>query len=245
VFDKASGDTYYYDPNTKKTTWDLPENALIDHGNGVIAPAHGGEATANTSAAAVAARPRHANSMFSLKNGQAAAAAAAPSAYAGAANAANAANAAASLSLSHHAAADASAMAGDGRNLSVRNARQMGKHFAGGNLSGLAGNGSMRVVDQRSNIVNTTQVHHQAEKQRKIAEALVSGGNDDGKQSYGMVWNRQTGEFSKALRIGQRSKSKHQIHSLAAQALDLRRREQMAGQLPAKKKRHARHKYGF
>ena len=129
--------------------------------------------------------------------------------------------------------------------LNSRDARQMGKRFAEGNLSGMGqNNSSMKVVDQHSNIMSTAEVHKKAEQQRKIAEALVAG-IDGKKQSYGSVWNRQTGEFSKALRIGQRSKAKHQIHSLAAQALELRRREQLAGQLPAKRKRHARHKYGF
>ena len=156
MFDKASGDTYYYDPKTKETTWDLPENALIDHGNGNIAPANGGGATSNVSAAAIVSRPRHANSMFSLKSGRpagAAAAAAAPLAVGGAG----------ALSTSSYPTGESAAMAGEGRNLSVRDAREMGKHFAGGNLSRLSQNISMRVVDQRSNIVNTTQVHQQAE----------------------------------------------------------------------------------
>lgn len=212
--DKASGGTYYYDPKTRETRWELPEGAVVDGVSQEISK--------------LSSKPVHANSMFSLRGGLH--------------------TSAATQAMTGSYSQARESHAGDlprSSQFTERHARKLGKDFAGGDMSRLTKSDGLVVVDQRSNIETTAQVHQEAEKQRKIAEALNPEKKDGSNKSFGMVWNRSTGEFSKALRIGQRSKAKHQIHSLAAQALELRRRDQLAGQLPSKRKRHARHKYGF
>ena len=136
VVDKSSGDTYYYDPKTKETSWEVPENSLVDLGDGVIRTADGKPAVSSPIESPVA-RPQHANSMFSLKNGPAAGAP-----YTGRTN-----------------GVEYTAKAKIGASL-ILEMQDNGEALAEGNLSGMGqNNSSMKVVDQHSNIMSTAEVH--------------------------------------------------------------------------------------
>ena len=99
----------------------------------------------------------------------------------------------------------------------------------------------MHTVDQGDNIAETMRIRREMESKLVKDPSLLDP--EDGTKSFGKVWNRKNGEFGDAIRVGMRSKSKHQIHSLVNDALELRRKTELAGGV--KQKRHSGNKYGW
>ena len=100
----------------------------------------------------------------------------------------------------------------------------------------------MQTVDQGDNIAETMRIRREMES-KLVKDPSLLDPEDDGTKSFGKVWNRTTGEFGDSMRVGMRSKSKHQIHSLVNDAVELRRKLALAG--GEKKKRHSGNKYGW
>ena len=101
----------------------------------------------------------------------------------------------------------------------------------------------MHTVDQGSNIAETMRIRHEMEARlEKDPSLLDTEAGAGSKSGFGQTWNRQTGEFG-STKVGMRSKSKHQIHSLVNDAIELRRKIKLAG--GEKRKRHSGNKYGW
>ena len=206
--DKASGDTYYFDPLTKKTVWDLPAGDQLYTRPDVVAQP--------------AARPQHANSRFRP----------------GASSSSSIDN------RQNHSNTDHSTNTTNTTILTEAEARKLAKSMQNyGNHSSINTTSLMKMhtVDQRDNIAETMRIRQEMESKLVKDPSLLD--SEAGTQAFGKVWNRKNGEFGEALRVNQRSKSKHQIHSLVSDALELRRKAELAGGV--KRKRHSGNKYGW
>ena len=98
----------------------------------------------------------------------------------------------------------------------------------------------MHTVDQGSNIAETMKIRQEMEERLKKDPNLL---DSDTTGNFGKVWNRKEGTFGNSTRVGMRSKGKHQIHSLVNDAIELRRKINLAG--GEKRKRHSGNKYGW
>jgi hypothetical protein len=209
--DKSTGDTYYYDPLTKKTVWDLPPGDQLYVKEQALA------------------RPTHANSQFrpgaAIQQQQ--------QQYTSASNTSSSSSSSFSSSSSSSSPL-----------LTEVQARKLGKNMAN-NFRGLSSVDQqslmkMHTVDQGQSIADTMKIRHEMESKLEKDPSLL---DSDSTANFGKVWNRKSGEFGDAIRVGMRSKSKHQIHSLVSDAIELRRKIKLAG--GEKRKRHSGNKYGW
>ena len=212
--DKSSGDTYYYDPITKKTVWDLPA---------------GDQLYSKPIAQPVQARPQHANSRFRPGN-----------------TSVNASSSSSSSTASTSSSSSSSSSNNNTSFLSEIDARKLAKSMAHYNNNSKINTASlmkMHTVDQRDNIAETMRIRSEMESKLIKDPSLLDSDTTNNGASFGKVWNRKNGEFGDALRVGQKSKSKHQIHSLVSDAVELKRKLALAGGV--KRKKHSGNKYGW